>query len=82
MTVTKFTRREATHIELDRWARIAKDTKKEFHLRKEDSFWYWSDRDESDNPENWHGPFCVFGDCLYDAVEPYLSDEDQEQCHD
>lgn len=74
MAETPWLDRPLTVGEVDRKMRVAKDVKKEFHLCKDDGWWYWSDSDESDNTEAWHGPFMCFSDCLNDAVEPYLTE--------
>lgn len=65
-----------SELEVDYWARIAQDTKKEFHYSKDLGKWYWSDRTTAENPDEWQGPFDHFLECLRDAVEPYLGDED------
>jgi len=59
---------------LERWMEIAQDIKKEFSYSKCESKWYWHDRGEE---ENLHGPHPTFFQCLHDAVEPYI-EEDEE----
>jgi hypothetical protein len=51
---------------------IAKDIKKEFLYSRDRGQWHWFDRSERGNLDAYHGPFSLFGECLVDAVEPYL----------
>lgn len=57
---------------LERYMRIAKDTKKEFSYSKAEGTWAWYDRAEAHNLHNWHTGYPSFWECLVDAVEPYM----------
>jgi hypothetical protein len=60
--------------------RLFQDIKKELHYNKCEGSWYWSDRDESDNLDAWHGPYQTATAAVHDAVEPYVSElEDPEE---
>ena len=57
---------------LESFMHTADDIKKEFKYSKDTGQWHWHDKDE----EEWlHGPHNTFWDCLFDAVEPYFSEE-------
>lgn len=57
--------------DLERWMRIAEDTKKEIAFNKAIGTWSWSNRGDLAS----HGPFKTYAGALYDAVEPYLWEE-------
>lgn len=53
---------------------IAEDTHKEFHYDKHSGTWSWCNR--GDSIDEWHHGFRNRLSALYDAVEPYLSEDD------
>jgi hypothetical protein len=64
--------------EVERWERIAQDTKKEFVYDKHAGTWYWHDRGDGGVPEA--TGFATRREALLDAIGPYLEeDEDEEQ---
>ena len=75
MTILEDIRSGAGQIseeKLEDLMRIAKDTKKEFHYCRFRSKWLWSERGE----EDLIGTFDTFFECLCDAVELYLEDDE------
>ena len=60
--------------ELERYERIAQDTKKEFSYDKHAGTWYWHDRDAGGVPEATGFPTRM--EALIDAIGPYLEDEE------
>ena len=60
---------------LERWMKIAQDTKKEFVHSKSEGVWYWYNRGDNyytDRSE----PFSTYFEALSDAINPYLEEDD------
>jgi hypothetical protein len=63
--------------DLERYMRLAQDTKKEFSFNKSDGKWYWFNQSFQGGETGWQSePFDSFWECLLDAVAPYLSEEE------
>jgi len=62
---------------IERMFRIFFDTKKTLSFSKDTGTWAWVDSDEVNNPDSYHGGFHRVLDCIEDAVEPYLEDEEK-----
>jgi len=63
--------------ELEKRMRIAEDTKKHIWLGKSTGKWFWCDRDQKEQTTTVRG-FSTFWAALYDAVLPYLEEEDDD----
>ena len=62
--------------QLERYERIAADTKKECHYNKHTGYWFWCHRGDGMIPEA--TGFTSRLEALLDAIEPYLNPEEPE----
>lgn len=61
-------------VDLERWTRIAEDTRKEIAFNKATGTWTWNNRGDLAD----HGPFKTYAEALYDAIEPYIGTDSEE----
>ena len=65
-------------LNLERYMEIAWDIRKAISYNRGTGQWTWHDRNEEALFDNEERLFKTFWEALYDAVEPYLYPEDEE----
>lgn len=60
--------------DLEQMMCIAEDIKKKIGRDKMTGTWYWVDKSDDDNIEEYHTGFKTFYSALKDAVAPYMED--------
>lgn len=59
-------------VYLEEMMQISADLKKSIIFDKGAGTWYWCDRDEEDQPKEWHTNFPSFLAALRDVTDPYM----------